>query len=153
MKETSVHNPESCEELIQLGETEVCKCKNKLDCNSGISYKTSIKCEFSEENPVCPFRPRCLGCNYMFSPRELRWHVKDTPKCYDAYSPAAYNQVVHFSCYEDGCVFSKENPICPNYKTCQGCMYMFKFDKMEMHLKEREPYFIEHHGKCENFVD
>ena len=72
----------------------------------------------------------------MFPPSKLYSHVRDNPKCYDAYSPAAYNQVVHYSCYEDGCEFSKENPICPNYKTCQGCNYMFKFDKMERHLKD-----------------
>ena len=143
LKETSVHNPESCVEIIPLGEPEVCKCKQKENCKGWIPffYETkfsAIKCEFSEENPICPFRPKCLGCNYMFYPLHLEIHLKEKAKCFGAYLPAEYNQVLHAGspCYEDDCEFSPINPICPKYKTCQGCKYMFEFDEMEKHLKD-----------------
>ena len=156
LKETSVHNQHSCVEINPLGKLEVCKCKQKIDCKPWnyedyVPTTTATKCEFSEENPICPFRPRCQGCNYMFTPSELRLHVKDNhclrlhvtqwgtkSKCFDAYLPAEYNQVLHAGiiCYEDACEFSLLNPICPNYKTCQGCQYMFKFDEVEKHLKD-----------------
>ena len=140
LKKTSVHNPKSCKEIIPLGEPEVCQCNIHKDCNTlGMPRgQMSTKCEFSFENPVCPFRPRCLGCNYMFGHIDLKYHVQRNPKCFDAYLPAEYNQVLHGGsvCTEDDCESSLLNPICPDHKTCQGCNYMFRFHELEKHLKD-----------------
>ena len=47
-------------------------------------------CNFTEDNPVCPIRPRCIGCNYMFKYDVIHKHLKDHPSCYSEYTSMDY---------------------------------------------------------------
>ena len=70
---------------------ELCVCP-KQDYNWFYGCKISA-CEFTEENPLCLYRPRCRGCNYMFSYKFIQKHLVDTPNCYEKYSQEAYDKL------------------------------------------------------------
>ena len=70
---------------------ELCACPKQ---NQEWFYGCKISaCEFTEANPICLYRPRCKGCNYMFSYSLIQKHLTETPNCYEKYSKEAFTKL------------------------------------------------------------
>ena len=89
---------------VQNKNTKVCTrtdiCKYWLRPNGRHDEKCyENDCKFSEENPVCPVRPRCVGCKIMFHyrfPTSIEEHLKENETCLNSYSSESYNELMVF---------------------------------------------------------
>ena len=91
---------------------EVCVCRWTQSLKYFQKYLPGcleIKCKFTEDNPVCPIRPRCIGCNYMFKYDMIQKHLKENPSCYNEYTSESYSDLENI-CHKLMCTrFSSES--------------------------------------------